>query len=343
MERAKIAFYKIDRCGYYKQGQTDPEFGNIRDIATELKLWACQEGMKLGQTCTYELDEHEGSDKTYCFDVVHDDDKDNFLLVTWNEVPSTKGTIASVKSLDSVGSAEVDMTELPEDSIPGYATYFWIIPSKDVFATIQFQHRHNGRRNLHKYLEHFLGKYTSNVVYEAHDNSKIEGYRSTFSGQADSHLSPRFSSVLYRKAGAIAFVRSNRERIRKVIRKETLSFQVPVQRAFWQELISRFGITEASASEEQTERFKLELEHTPTEEELEQMIYSWEYNGGENVWDDTGFKLQGDSNLYWLSHCYARNVFQINAVRKNSEIVDSQSLLDELIARRDEILRLLIT
>ena len=339
MEKAKITFYQIDRCGYYRKGQKDPEFGNIRDIVTELELWAFD--MKFGQTCTYEPNGNEGSNKTYCFDVVHDDIKDNFLLVTWNGVPSTKGTIASVKSLDSVGSAEVDMTDLPKDSIPGYATYFWIIPSKDVFATIQFQHRQNGRRNLHKYLEHFLTKFTYNVVYDPDDSSQIEGYRSTSSGKADSQLSPQFNSVPYRKVGAIPFIRSNRERIRKVISKTTLSFRVPDGQALWQKLLLLAGVVEPSAPEEQTKRFKFELEHTPTEEELEQMISSCDRNGWDYGWDDTVFMLQGDNRTHWLSHCYAHEVFQINAARKNSEIVHPHSLLDELIARRDEILKLL--
>ena len=40
-----------------------------------------------------------------------------------------------------VGSADIEMTETSDGRIPGYATYFWIIPSKNVLATSRIRKR----------------------------------------------------------------------------------------------------------------------------------------------------------------------------------------------------------
>jgi len=126
-EEADITFYNINKCGYFKYGNDTPEFGNVADTFAELKEWTSNEGMTLGETCTYEIAESEDILRTFCFGLIKNASTGDYLLTTWNETPSTEGNVASVETSKPVGEAEVSLTELPAGSIPGYATYFWII------------------------------------------------------------------------------------------------------------------------------------------------------------------------------------------------------------------------
>ena len=69
---ARITFYKIDRFGYFKSGQTSPEFGDLSETLDDLQKWALQDGMILGNTCTYEVDDEGSLLGTYCVDLVKD-------------------------------------------------------------------------------------------------------------------------------------------------------------------------------------------------------------------------------------------------------------------------------
>lgn len=164
MEEAKISFYKIHECGLYKHGEEKPKYGNIANFLDELLDWAKKDGKSLEETCTYAIDESEGISRAFCYDLVIDNQTGDCLLTTWNETPSYEGRVAAVKANSKFGNAEIEFTELPKDSIPGYATYFWFWPTNDVFATIRFQHVYNGKKNLDKYLQEFIAKFSSYVV-----------------------------------------------------------------------------------------------------------------------------------------------------------------------------------
>ncbi len=41
----------------------------------------------------------------------------------------------------SVTAPDVVMNQIQDNSIPGYATYFWILPSYGLFASVRFKNR----------------------------------------------------------------------------------------------------------------------------------------------------------------------------------------------------------
>lgn len=339
----KITFYRIDRCGYYKRGGENPAFGNILDTLIDLKRWAFSVNMKLNQTCTYEPSEsgERGAYKTFCYDLANDEESNTFLLTTWNESPNNFGKIASVQGLDPVGNAEISLTGIPENHIPGYATYFWVIPAQDIFATVQFQHNANGRSNLEFYLRGFLSKFSRHVSYsDQYSSFEINGYRENENNEVNRHLFPQFNSSLYKKVGQIDYLRSNWRRIRQVHRRETLKFSRSENLALWQQLLRNVGLGESDPAEGE-EKFQFTLNHTPSEAELGVMINFWEDQQNSNKWDDLGFKLEGESEIRWLSHSVAKCKLNLNLNRKNDEIVEAEPLLHELVAKKEEILKVI--
>ena len=92
--------------------------------------------------------------RTFCYSV--DSNSGEYLMTTWNENADVGGKQAAIDSRGITGSATIETAEPPEGYIPGYPAFFWFIPNRNIFATIQLNTRLNGRRNLNSYLQGFL-------------------------------------------------------------------------------------------------------------------------------------------------------------------------------------------
>lgn len=340
IEQVKIQFYKISRCGYYKYGENNPEFGDISDILEQLNVWVKADDKSLVETCTYELQDAEDLYRTFCFDIKRNNQTGDYVLVTWNETPTNEGRVVTVNGSQPVGDAEVSFTDLPEGSIPGYATYFWFVPERGVFASIRFHHSLLiGKSNLETYLSEYCAKFTSYVhISEGEEVVEIEGYSED--GGEPRHLYPDFKSYLYKKAGEIEALRNANDQIYKIIRKNKLTPQVALHRNLWQKLLEGVGLSDEENNLVADVKIKYEFPYTPSEEEFDAIVAEWETEH-ETKWDDVGFKLTGDPRPRWLSHSIAKSQYELDVERDNDEIVDAQSLLTELTRQRNIILALI--
>lgn len=334
-EQTKLLFYSVDKCGYYRFGNEEREFGGLEDLLDDLSAWV-HDGKSLGETCTYEVEEGDVL-RTFCFDMVTNRQGD-YLLTTWNETPSLQGQVASVSSGRPVGAANVHLTGIPRNAIPGYATYFWFIPQHNLFATIRFQHALNGHRNLNHYLKEYLAKWSSHVVVSNDQDAdhSILGYRHDQNSEV-LNLRPAYMSSVLRHPGSTKLIVKNRAAIRRVIRKNLLLPHVIGDRNLVRTLLIGLGIQDPPPTQEEV-KVKYEFEHTPTAAELETIIAAWE-NEHETRWDDVGFQFQGDSTIHWLSHTFTKHETELDVVRENAEIVNAASLLKELSKHRHSLLR----
>ena len=179
-EEAKINFYSILKCGFYKHGKKDSIFSDLPTILGRLQNWTMAGDLKLEDTCTFSQKESEDDFmRTFCFDIIPSHETDDFFITTWNETPSNRGRVPSVVADQPVGAATVHLNNIQKGTIPGYATYFWFIPELDTFATIRFQHTLNGHKNLVRYVNGFLEKFSGYAVttHTDDDNVEITGYR----------------------------------------------------------------------------------------------------------------------------------------------------------------------
>jgi hypothetical protein len=341
-ETVKLQFYRINRFGYYPYGSNEATFGSTAEILNDLYAWVHGEADKqLSETSTFELEGSEDINKAYCFELVKSRLGD-FVLVVWNETPSNEGRVVSVSGSDTVGSANVEFTDLPEGAIPGYATYFWFIPEYDVFASIRFHHSLMiGKGTLDKYLKEFTAKFTSFVVMEeTEDGAEILGY-SNGENQEPQHLLADFKSFLYRKPGQIEYIKQNIDSIRKVIRKNKLNPLIEIHRTAWQKFLELVNVSPGNQNRliEEVD-IKYEMPFVPSQEELENMIDGWEEEH-DTKWDDIGFQFTGEQGVKWLSSSVAKSQIEVEVTRDNEEIVDATSLLRALTEQREVALRLI--
>ncbi|WP_018652956.1 hypothetical protein [Actinobacillus capsulatus] len=85
--QAKITFYEIDRCGFYKYtgGSSQRLFGNMGDVLANLMQWTTNASLE-------ETKVHDSIDEiigTYVSSIVTEQAHGSYLLVLWNEVFSS--------------------------------------------------------------------------------------------------------------------------------------------------------------------------------------------------------------------------------------------------------------
>ena len=338
-EEVTITLYDIDRCGYYKWGQENPEFGELPTALSTLHDWA-RAGKPLGLTATFEFDADSHYDPTYCFEITRSSQTANYLLTTWNQVPEAEGGVASVDPSSQVGAAAVAHARFPANNIPGFPTYFYFFTEENLFATVVTGNTKNGQANMAKYIQGFLAQFSPFVVRRSDgkgEQEEVLGYRVSRTSDLQ-NLSAQFKTSQCRRSSTQAFIREHRSSIRKIVRKNTL---VPKRRpdsTLLDRLLKFAGISGEVDSAFEGVRIRYEVSHTPTVEELNEMIAHWESDPG-TKWDDVGFVLQGKSSVIWLGGTVARDKFTVDVNRTRS-VLESSSLVSALDAARADILSL---
>lgn len=334
LEEAKVTFYKIAKCGYYRPRGDEHVFGTLPDMLEDLASWSQRKD--LGETLTFTPGEDGPNLGVYLLGTNHL--HGHRLVALWNATPETDGKVASVSAVSQVGNPEVFMNAIEPNSIPGYSTYFWFIPDAPFFAAIRFQHRSSGHYQLQTYLQSFLRNFGRHVVFDDDvQDPAILGYCER-PGAKVLNLRGRFRSELFTKAGEHELLIRRATSIRKVIRKSTLSLERRDQRAMWQRLLEFSGMREPTARPADV-KLGYELEVSLTEADVRELIAQWEDEENQTEWDDLGFVFSGEANkIHWISRSIARDTFELDVQRENPEHVDGESLLHELYRLRRHIL-----
>ena len=337
-EPARVTFYSVDRCGFYTFRGRQPEFGGLAETCSQLAQWAQRKPFSL----TKLSDPVEGSDllPVYLLGIIPMGE--DWLLGCWNQTPARDGRVTSISMNSRIGRLEVHESELEPGTIPGFATYFWIVPRRNVVATVTFDGAAAGRAAMQSYLRDFLA-YASPYVVEGADESGddvILGYTDQDDGVAQ-NLHPRFLLHTYAKGGQRAHILARHTMIKKVIRVGHITLENQVQRNNFQRLVSFLrGDVNQNPAVGGTRAARVELEYTPSREELVQMMEAEDADETGERSDDLGFVLRGEQGIYWLSKSRASDSFTLT-IDRTGEMVDLQSIADTLMAQRAGMLRLL--
>lgn len=336
-KQVAITFYEISRCGIYKWGDTTSVLGGLVQTLKELKDWSDGKAISLTK-----LKQSERSDAMPVYLRGVDRLQDDWTVATWNEVPAGEGTVASISERSIVGGAqEVYANEFEENSIPGFATYFWFVPSRNVVATLKMEGSLAAKEPMREYIETFLETRSSFAVED--DHGVIVGYRDPKKTDEEPRtLYPKFRLSPFVKAGALARIRDAREKIVKVIRVGRLELANPVDTAAFGGVLAFFRGANTKRKMNRERQLRVELEMTPTEAELTKMITVELQSKRRSSWDDLGFSLKGEtSKVLWVSKSMARETFEMDLQVDEAGVVDLASLKAELAKRRKYILQIL--
>ncbi|UIN08457.1 hypothetical protein LGL88_05755 [Yersinia ruckeri] len=339
-EAATITFYKIHKCGYYLYGSDEVAFGDCLELLTDLQGWA--NGKTLKQTKTYEA--NDAVLPAYLLDLKRSGD--NFVLLLWNEVPSTDQSVPSVEEDARFGTRPgVILNAIQEGSIPGFATYFWFIPSRDLVASIKLNHTLTGQKAMQCYLHSFLKQSSNRVMAErvAKEDGTYEvvvkGYKAN---PDDEHLPkkrhhPQFVTGMVKNPGKHDIIRQNANNITKIEKIVELDIAKSDELSLWQKLLVNMKISQPQNATVST-KIRYEVSPKVNLTDIEGMIADWNQNTDTNSCD-YGFVFKGDPTMYRLSRSLARTKFSLELDRQDAEFITSESLLTELVGKRELIFR----
>ncbi|MGP6669579.1 hypothetical protein ACTZM5_25775 [Klebsiella pneumoniae] len=338
-EQAVFTFYKINKAGYYAYGDQQPAFGNTTEMLTDLQHWARTKTLK--QTKTFEANE----ERYPCYLVDAKRNGDDWALLIWNEIPTNGQQVPSISETARFGAdPEVILNAVQGGSIPGYATYFWFLPERDLLATVRLHNKLTSQSSLQHYLHCFLKQSSPHVVAAPFTNEdgsvevRVTGYRNNplDENKEEKHYIPKFSSSLVRNRGKHDIIRQNANRIRKIERVIELDLTKPEELGLWQRMLQVVNLG-APQGADITTKVRYTLSPNVTLQDVNSMIDDWEADPSEV--NDYGFYFTGESNKpYWLSKSLARMEFQLDLERENIEFVQIDSLLRELVRKKNAIL-----
>ncbi|GJJ01595.1 hypothetical protein RugamoR64_21330 [Duganella rhizosphaerae] len=311
---------------------------------TFAKIAAWADGKLLGQTATFGTNEGDELAEAYLLDIHHGAHGD-FLVGIWNRLPGNRHHVSSVGIGDVVGAVSAEVTEIDRNRIPGFATYFWVMPAERRVATIGLKHQSHGRVNFINYCGSFLKFINPEHVIlsaPAADGSfTIQGYRqSALHDALPGGVRPTFGVESLTSGGDLQFLRDNVGSISKVFCKTLLTTAEPGQRDWWQTLLDVTRIGKAPPVNIEEAQIKVELPVSLTLPELESTIAEWEddlQDGGGRL-QDLGFKVADE--IKWLSKSNARDSERLDVQWIDDELVNLEALLGQLQVHRARILRL---
>lgn len=338
----QLVFFRIKRCGFFKPFDPLPAFGNAQACFEDLELWLDKK--PLGETKTFEAGMEASTHPAYCFDLQRDKATMDVFITLWNEVHHSRGQLPTVNGNATVGQAQVSPVSLKKGDIPGYPSYFWVLPGKDLYAAIIPENSiGTGNGNFRRYMESFLEKFSRCAVLgeDAEHEHVVIGYASD-RAKAVEDVAPHFEISFCQSPGDIDFLRENASRVRKVIRCEKVLLGVTDDQEVVQTLL-RFipGFANAQPSAP-TYKLKYELSCRLDHRELETIIQrsTGALVGGPT--GDVGFQLDNDHRTYWLGRTIVKADRDWKAEVEGS-IVTPSSLFNCIRKERHTLLGLIPT
>ncbi|ETI60858.1 hypothetical protein [Marinomonas profundimaris] len=345
----EIRLYDVLHCGLYEtteKGHRSTKSGAkhvlpFPDLIRDLKHFAFDQGLKLAQTSTYS----KSADlmPAYCADFQQGND--SYLLALWNEVPAGE---AGIQSLDGAmasksGNIAVHTHKIAGTSIPGFMTYFWLLPKKDkIAAVILWSDKRPstpiGTLQLNHYIKSFIENKCCHLVdYTDNNGNKCTGFsdqpRPT-SGKdnrvPNARLKPFWATQYAKSQADLNRLRASCDSITSVMRNIKL---MDVEAETNGELLNAFKTIFKIPPKEllKTKKFRIQ---GPVDglsnAEINNFIYEYETNGHHDDYN-MGFKLPKDPSPIWLSGCFEKysDTVIVN-MRANDGYPDVHSLLGSL-------------
>lgn len=303
-------FYEVMKCGYYPYAaDSEAELGGFEFLLKELEAWSS--GKNLEDT---RLPTSKNSFPTYLMSIGKR--AGCWVIVLWNEVPSSEGTIASVVRTSKVGNPTIHENEIAENSIPGFPTYFLCMPDHDLVATLKYGDRVVGLGGFKSYISVFQEISTSIAVVDVDEDDpyqyNVDGY---LDEAGDIHgLHAKFQLQLLRSGTQRAAILAQSARIRKIVKVKEMDPTVSTDRAWYQRGLAWLGMTAQVPVD--AVKFRQEIEVSPSREDVAAIIDSV-IDDVEAKTNDVGFYMRGEGSPMWLSGSIPGHVLEIDVQQEN--------------------------
>lgn len=349
IEKASIRFHKVKHCGLFRHKARTADIGSFSEIVNNFYNWLNSGGRLIQNTCTYEVNEDFDMEflETYLVSMKHDPTTGDYFLAMWNKTHESGDSVYALDPntiVENLNERALHKGDLPAQSIPGYATYYWLIPSKSTIATITFGTPRTGMKPFSHWLESFIKTESRFARYD--ENDQFLGYASG-DNLPNLNLEARFTRTLQKNPARRDLIIRNREHIRGIIRRINLNRSQAAHEGAIGKLLGLVGINTQSTLIPHEVPLSYELNYTPSKDELNGIITAYENSDGNGNWEDVGFKFPKDNNFganekEWLSKSYAKSKTGMDVEWVvPGQLLNLIKLRESINLRRDELISLL--
>lgn len=263
-------------------------------------------------------------------------------------MPHTDAGVLSLPNNSTVGSIQqADANAIMANSIPGYPTYFWFVPSLNIFATICFSTTVNGRAAMENYVKQFMKLYSQHVVKELDQQTNqlvIKGYSKEPKDPQEKvfKYQPTFSSRLYPLPQGLDVLKDKAPEIKKITKKATAEYRTQISKSLFQQVLGLFkGIQrDPVASDIFTVKTEVSMPNGLTAAEVQSLYDEWTSDVDSLHSLDYGFVI--DNEQFWFSHALAKWEGELAlSFTEQDSFANIATLLSELESKKSTILAII--
>ncbi|GCF91025.1 hypothetical protein [Shewanella sp. M-Br] len=321
MSAGLVTFFKYTELGFYRYGNDGyNEPLAMNDMLSSLHDWF-QDRISLEDTLLWD-DETAGYShrkKVYLKAIEKDDETGEYIIVLWRAVGSGDGVygIKANARLDDNTLYDANNAADGERVIWGEASYYWFIPSRNLFASIRFPNSIADTLLMNNFFRDFLWFHSDIRVKQ---REVKEGKRGSFTtvtfpaqGEGETgNLWLRISSKQYTKLTTSADLGAIARNITHFVKREVISARVENQQD-WTRLFRGQPFVSGEVTKD-TRKVEVSIEAKPTAAELQLIFqqYNDDYNGALDGWRNLGFKKEGVGGICWLDSFVVKSVLPID-------------------------------
>lgn len=324
MEEATLTLYRVRQCGFYNEVD-DHQFATLAETMRSLLRWIATLA-SIGESSTYGVDEDADILRAFCIDL-RDLGGGQYLLATWNELPSVEEGVQVLQVESAIGAADISAVQVDALSLPGYPAFFCIDTRRQRVVNIRFDQRLNGSRQFQRFVAGFLTSASPWCVWNAADEEELVGYSDEEGAdpQIVEGVVARFATSMVRVDAGVSYIRDHVHDIRKIIRRATVSPEIEAHKTFLDSAFELAGLPVNNRLRADI-NFQYQFKTRLTPLKLDAVIAAHEANPSDS-WDDVGFIFARESQkVHWLSGSIARTKKQLDVNRSQGGIIDVESL-----------------
>ncbi|WP_396586376.1 hypothetical protein [Bermanella sp. R86510] len=348
MDKGLISYFEVKHCGFYSTSIKDPVLmeGSLEETLDSFCEWV--KDRDFTQTIPWDVDSHPKRTQIYCKSIAQDPSTKDTLLVLWKRFGDDSGKVSGISpdakvSQDTSDSIKIDPKVKGQSAILGQPMYYWVIPSLDIIATVNFSHSCAATKEVTDYIKRCIDyrvPHPRKHVVETESENPNTGepiIRKSVSYRSDDGKSVmRFK--LFASTKELNSDKANAERLSQKISHIVVRDTISTTKA--DEKDSLFKLWEKVKGKKKfSKHIEIIEEATLTPSEVSEIIkvHNAEYNS-KNKWNNIGFRESGNDSTKWLNRYVSREHVLLPFLAGNNNYYSASTVLNNLLKNRSDLL-----
>ncbi|MCW3171666.1 hypothetical protein [Shewanella subflava] len=356
MEKGLVTFFDVKECGFYRiRRGKDSEYvrGSLSETIGSIYSWV--KGRDTDQTIPWCTKRHPMRTQIYCKSASYDEETGDYFFVFWKKYGESNGNVSGVLAKSKVNDSKKDTHKVNtqvkgQQVILGEPMYYWFIPEHNIIASVKLPHSLSDSDNMLNYLKKCVdlrieipGKSAAErTVYNSKAGRDV--IIKTVSYQSDDKkfsLNFKLSAELKELNVNSVSLSALSEQITHLVVRETITSSKDVKKDSIFSLFDQISMKKRQRIS-MSKQVEIITEENLTYTELSNIInmYNNDFDAGDSVWDNIGFKVDGvEGSTKWFDKYVERKHVLIEPKhKKDDSYYPAEQFLNEVKRERKSLL-----